>query len=120
MKTTLHFTKTKAAGFTLIEVVVVAALIGVVATIAATAVIRARDKAATTTCISNLEQLVRAKSIWAFENKASGTMAVALSDLCGSENYLKATPTCPMNGSYTVGLISEEPTCTVTDHVIPQ
>lgn len=119
MKTTLHLTKAKAFGFTLLEVMIVAGLIGALAAIAATAVIRARNRAASTTCISNLEQIARAKAIWAFENKAAATTIVTLTDVSGPNNYLKMEPVCPMNGGYTVGAISDNPLCTVSGHVLP-
>lgn len=107
-------------GFTIVEVVVVAALIAVVATIAATAVIQARNKAADAICISNLQQIARAKALWGIEHKATGTETPPEDELFGPETYLKAKPVCPMNGTYTVNPLNENPSCNKPRHVIPE
>jgi hypothetical protein len=99
--------------------VMTAGIVGLVATIIVSAVIHARDKSATTVCISNLQQIARAKAIWAFEHRATGTETPLMEELFGTDNYLKIEPVCPMNGNYSVNSVSENPTCDKPGHELP-
>jgi prepilin-type N-terminal cleavage/methylation domain-containing protein len=55
------------SGFTLVEVMIVAALIGLLAAIAVPSFVRSRSAAHRSTCINNLKQIDSAIQQWATE-----------------------------------------------------
>src|ERR1700749_3905574 len=93
----------RAAGFTLVEIMIVVAIIGLLATIAIPNFVRARLKAQQSACINNLRQLDGAKQTWALENKAGPT---AVPQATSIQPYLGrgasgTLPTCPADSSST-------------------
>ena len=117
MKT--HVSPRLRQGFTLTELMIVVGLIGMISAIAATSVLRARDHAATTLCISNLQQIMRSKAIWAYEHKAANTDVPPENELAGPGQYLKHWPVCPRGGTYSANDLVTPPTCDQPKHVIP-
>ena len=114
-------------GFTLVEIMIVVAIIGLLASMAVPAFVRAREKARQTTCISNLHQIEGAIETWAAElNKPAG-QTVTYSDIIG---YLKNSVVCPAGGttfedSYSLTTVDTPPTCQrmptgAMPHVLPQ
>ena len=106
------------SGFTLVEIMIVVAIIGLLAAIAIPNFMKARTTAQRNACINNLRQLDGAKEQWALENKKTSTDTPTMADLIGSDKYIKVTPACPANGTYTVGDMSTKPTCSNTDHTL--
>lgn len=104
-------------GFTLVEIMIVVAIIGLLAAIAIPSFVNARNSSRTTACINNLRQIDSAKEQSAMKNGTADGSAVATDWV----TYIKGgeAPTCPASGTYTVGNIGTDPTCTVTDHVLP-
>jgi len=107
-------------GFTLVEIMIVVLIIGILLAIAVPNFIKARETSRTKSCIANLKQIDAAKEQWAMENKKTTTDTPAMTDLVGSANYLKNTPSCPSGGTYTVNAVSTDPTCSIgTPHILP-
>ena len=100
----------KTAGFTLVEIMIVVAIIGLLAAIAVPNFAQARTNARRGNCINNLRLIDAAKEQYALENNKDSSTSPGNGDLTP---YLKgnAMPTCPAAGSYTVAAIGTNPTC---------
>ena len=110
------------AGFTLIEVMVVVAIISILASIGMTSLFKARRTAAEKSCVGNLMQLDSAKQQWAVNENKQVSETPAVADIIGAELYLKQMPACPSGGSYSILNVATKPTCNLaaTDgHSLP-
>jgi prepilin-type N-terminal cleavage/methylation domain-containing protein len=103
----------KKRAFTLVEIMIVVLIIGILMAIAIPNFVNARSTSQTNTCIANLKQIEGAKEQWAMVNKKGATDTPSSDDLVGSPTagFLKTFPTCPVGGTYTVGSMSERPSC---------
>ena len=66
---------TRKSGFTLVEIMIVVAIIGLLAAIAIPNFVKARTTAQKNACIANLKQIDGAKEQWALENKLTSGAA---------------------------------------------
>jgi prepilin-type N-terminal cleavage/methylation domain-containing protein len=105
--------------FTLVEIMIVVLIIGILMAIAVPNFVKARESSRKNTCIANLKQTDSAKEQWAMDNKKDAGATVAFTDLVGATLYMKSTPSCPSSGTYAVGNIGTNPTCTTSLHVLP-
>jgi general secretion pathway protein G len=110
--------KSRKAGFTLVEIMIVVAIIGLLAAIAIPNFVKARTASQRSACIANLKQIDGAKQTWALENKKVGTDSPAKTDLYGTDKYIRDEPFCPGGGTYNINTVDTKPTCTITDHTI--
>jgi prepilin-type N-terminal cleavage/methylation domain-containing protein len=105
---------TRKAGFTLVEIMIVVAIIALLAAIAIPNFVKARTASQRSACIANLKQIDGAKATWALETKKVSTDTMAASDLYGATLYIRDQPFCPGGGTYTLGDVGTKPVCTLT------
>lgn len=113
----MRIQKNRKAGFTLVEIMIVVAIIGLLAAIAIPNFVRARQTAQTNACINNLRQIDGAKEQWALENNAADGDTVTQADI---GTFIKGGfPVCPASGTYTEGAVGTDPDCDETGHDLP-
>lgn len=101
----------KLAGFTLVEIMIVVLIIGILLAIAIPNFVQARESSRARACVANLKQIDSAKQQWAMDTKAGSTATCTDTDL--SPTYIKTFPSCPENGTYTIGNVSTDPSCSI-------
>src|SRR5215831_11540985 len=112
----------KKSGFTLVEIMIVVAIIGLLAAIAIPNFVKARTTSQQNACINNLRQLDGAVQQYALENKLPSTGTYTLVAL---KPYIKLDstqniPGCPAGGSYSAGAdVTTPPTCNISGHALP-
>jgi prepilin-type N-terminal cleavage/methylation domain-containing protein len=108
----------KNLGFTLVEIMIVVAIIGLLAAIAIPSFVKARNTSQQNACINNLRQIDGGKEQWAMADKKTDGDDVVTASV---NEYIKGntTPSCPGGGTYDYGNVGSNPDCDgvdATDH----
>src|SRR5712672_1284914 len=108
------------AGFTLVEIMIVVAIIGLLAAIAIPNFVKARKTSQTNACLNNLRQIDGAKQQWALEkgkgsSDTPGNAEIQPYQGRGDGGSLSSVY-CPLTGSgdlggYTVNTVGVAPKC---------
>ena len=109
-------------GFTLVEIMIVVAIIGLLAAIAIPNFVKARTTAQANACINNLRQIDSAKQQWALETRQGTNGLPVVTDI---DPYLgrsgnSSNVVCPAGGpsatfalSYSIQAVSLPPACLI-------
>ncbi|HEX7654013.1 MAG TPA: type II secretion system protein [Verrucomicrobiae bacterium] len=113
---------TKQAGFTLVEIMIVVAIIGLLAAIAIPNFVKSRATSQANSCINNLRQLDAAANQFALEKgKKTGDSIAQDTDLTPyiKLNASNVLPPCPAGGTYVCDTVGNKATCSLSSTVDP-
>ena len=111
----MHFLRRN--GFTLVEIMIVVAIIAVILSIAIPNLFRANSVSKCTACKNNLAKITAAVEQWALDNSISnGTNISSQQENDIYNNYLRGgKPKCPSGGDYVLNPVGANPQVQCTD-----
>lgn len=97
-------------GFTLIEIMIVVAIIAILAAVAIPNIVKYRKSAQAASCVQNLTAIQNAKEKWMMDHTEVPTLAQISGD---KDKLIKTSPSCPAGGTYTIGDDGVDPSCSL-------
>lgn len=64
-------------------------------------------------CANNIAVLANGKKMWAEQNHKGANDVPTMDELMA---FVRRPPNCPGHGTYTLGKVSETPTCSIPEH----
>lgn len=106
-------------GFTLVEIMIVVAIIGILVAVAVPGYLRARESSRQIACMENMLKIDQALQQYVLMENADAEVPVDidLDYLVGEESYIRNMPVCPSGGTYALHAPNDtEPvTCSIGD-----
>jgi prepilin-type N-terminal cleavage/methylation domain-containing protein len=100
--------------FTLVEIMIVIAIIGLLMAIAIPNFTKARQLAQARACVENITQIESAKTQWGLDARKGNDDTPTTANLFGLGAYIRVEPKCPTdNGSYNLKTLGERASCAI-------
>jgi prepilin-type N-terminal cleavage/methylation domain-containing protein len=108
--------------FTLIEIMIVVAIIGILVSIAVPSFMQARTRSQANACIENQQSVTNIVTQWALDEKKSAGALPGDGDLFGPGLYMNRHPQCPVGKlDIVIPVVNDYAVCPngLTDHFRP-